>query len=199
MNSGREVDSRRGTNRSEIRIWATHACVCQAASAVSDSDPMDYSLPGSCPWDSPGKNAGVGGHDLLQEIFPTLGSNLHLLCLLHWQADSLPLAPPGKSPKSGYKAAKKKSEHTSCHFLLHRREGPTTRCLTSQRAWKNGGLHAERHCPQTSLFSVPLRKARLIDLESAHPQDTAQSCFPPRALSAIPPTPCPASESSSGT
>ena len=27
----------------------------------------------------------------------TQGSNLHLLCLLHWQAGSLPLAPPGKS------------------------------------------------------------------------------------------------------
>ena len=26
----------------------------------------------------------------------TQGSNLHLLCLLHWQAGSLPLAPPGK-------------------------------------------------------------------------------------------------------
>ena len=29
-------------------------------------------------------------------IFLTLGSNLCLLHLLHWQADSLPLAPPGK-------------------------------------------------------------------------------------------------------
>ena len=28
-------------------------------------------------------------------IFPTQGSNLGLLCFLHWQADSLPLAPPG--------------------------------------------------------------------------------------------------------
>ena len=27
---------------------------------------------------------------------PTQGSELHLLCLLHWQAGSLPLAPPGK-------------------------------------------------------------------------------------------------------
>ena len=27
-------------------------------------------------------------------IFPTQGSNLRLLCLLHWQAGSLPLAPP---------------------------------------------------------------------------------------------------------
>ena len=34
---------------------------------------------------------------LLQGFFPTQGSNPHLLCLLHWQAGSLPLAPPGKS------------------------------------------------------------------------------------------------------
>ena len=47
-------------------------------------------------WDSPGKNTGVGCHALLQGIFPTQGSNPCLLCLLHWQAGSLPLAPPGK-------------------------------------------------------------------------------------------------------
>ena len=29
-------------------------------------------------------------------IFPIHGSNLHLLCLLHWQMGSLPLVPPGK-------------------------------------------------------------------------------------------------------
>ena len=33
-----------------------------------------------CPWDSPGKNTGVGSHSLLQGIFLTQGSNL---CLLH--------------------------------------------------------------------------------------------------------------------
>ena len=49
-----------------------------------------------CPWDSPGKNTGVGCHALLQGIYPTQGSNPCLLCLLHWQAGSLPLAPPGK-------------------------------------------------------------------------------------------------------
>ena len=38
----------------------------------------------------------MGCHPLLQGIFPTQGSNLHLLCLLHWQIGSLPLAPPGK-------------------------------------------------------------------------------------------------------
>ena len=46
-----------------------------------------------CPWDSPGKNAGVGCHALLQRIFPTQGLNLCLLRLLHWQVGSLPLAP----------------------------------------------------------------------------------------------------------
>ena len=35
-----------------------------------------------CPWDSPGKNTGVGYHALLQGIVPTQGSNQHLLCLL---------------------------------------------------------------------------------------------------------------------
>ena len=47
------------------------------------------SPPGSsCPWDSPGKNTGLGGHFLLQGIFPIQGSNPCLIpalqvCLLH--------------------------------------------------------------------------------------------------------------------
>ena len=49
-----------------------------------------------CPWDSLGENTAVGCHALLWGIFPTQGSNLHLLCLLHWQEGSLPLAPHGK-------------------------------------------------------------------------------------------------------
>ena len=49
-----------------------------------------------CPWDSLGKNAEMGCHFLLQGIFPTQGSNLCLLYLLHWQVGSLPLVPPGK-------------------------------------------------------------------------------------------------------
>ena len=49
-----------------------------------------------CPWDSPGKNTGVGCHPLLQGIFPTQGSNPRLLCLLHWQVGSLGLETPGK-------------------------------------------------------------------------------------------------------
>ena len=37
------------------------------------------------------KNAGVGCYALLQGIFPPQGLNPHLFCLLHWQADCLPL------------------------------------------------------------------------------------------------------------
>ena len=37
------------------------------------------------------QNTGVGCHFLLQGIFLTQGSNPHLLSLLHWQVDSLPL------------------------------------------------------------------------------------------------------------
>ena len=39
----------------------------------------------------PSKNTGVDCHFLLQGTFPTQGCKLHLLHLLHWQADSLPL------------------------------------------------------------------------------------------------------------
>ena len=38
-------------------------------------DPKDYKL---CPWDSPGKNTGVGCHSLLQGIFLTQGLNSSL-------------------------------------------------------------------------------------------------------------------------
>ena len=53
-------------------------------------DPMDCGLPGSSVHgDSPGKNTGVVCHALLQGIFGIQGLNLPLLCLLHWQVDSL--------------------------------------------------------------------------------------------------------------
>ena len=50
-----------------------------------------------CPWDSPGKNIGMGCHALLQGIFPIQGWNPHLLHLLHWQSGSLLLMPTGNT------------------------------------------------------------------------------------------------------
>ena len=67
-------------------------CVCLIAQLCPTLfNPMDCSPPGSYVHGIfPGKNRGVGCHFLLQEIFPTQGSNWYLL---HWQVDSLPAEP----------------------------------------------------------------------------------------------------------
>ena len=60
-------------------------------------DPMDCSLPGSSVHGIfQARNTGVSSHFFLQGIFPTQGLNPCFLCLLHWQAESLPLVPPGE-------------------------------------------------------------------------------------------------------
>ena len=66
---------RMSINRSESE---TEIVSC---SVVSDSLPSHGLYPTMilCPWDSPGKNTGVGCLFLLQGIFPTLGLNLSLL------------------------------------------------------------------------------------------------------------------------
>ena len=63
-------------------------------SVVSDSlEPLGLqSIRLLCPWDFPSKNTGVEFHFLFQGIFLTQGSKAHLLCLLYWQVDSLPLS-----------------------------------------------------------------------------------------------------------
>ena len=73
---------------------------------------MDYIYPTRLlSWDSPGKNTGVGCRFLLQGIFLTKGSNLHLL---HWQADSLPLSHL-ESPKSTRFQLKERERETHTH------------------------------------------------------------------------------------
>ena len=75
-------------------------CVCTQSlqSCLTLCDPMNGSPPGSSEHGilQARKNTGVGCHALLQGIFLTQGSNQHLLCLLHWQVGSLPLAPTEK-------------------------------------------------------------------------------------------------------
>ena len=67
-------------------IWLQQNCVL-AQSCPILCNPMDCSLPGSSVHG--GKNTQVGCHFLFLGIFPTQGSNSHLL---HWQADPLPSA-----------------------------------------------------------------------------------------------------------
>ena len=66
-----------------LRVLSHYAC--SVTSAVSNSvqphGPQPTRL--RCPWDSPGRNTGVGCHALLQGIFPIQGSNWGLLWLLH--------------------------------------------------------------------------------------------------------------------
>ena len=70
-------------------------CVC-VCSVMSDSaTPWTVACKASLSMSFPGKSTGMRYYFLLQGIFPTQGSNLLLLCLLHWHADPLPLAPPG--------------------------------------------------------------------------------------------------------
>ena len=85
-------------------------------------DPMDSQLTRLlCPWDSPGKNTGMGSHSLLQGIFLTQGLNPHhLLCrqiLYHWQA-------PRKAHKIvtfmlGEFPLNKTHTHTHTHTVTH--------------------------------------------------------------------------------
>ena len=74
------MEMRTDMNGSPLTVYV---CV---HSVVSDSLQTHGLYPARllCPWNFPGKNSGVGCHCLLQGIFPTQGSNLHLLCLLCW-------------------------------------------------------------------------------------------------------------------
>ena len=77
-------------------FWDPCVCVCVCVHVCSVAqlcpilcDSMDCFPSGSSVHeDFPGKNTGVGCHILLQGIFLTQEWNP---CLLHWQADSLPL------------------------------------------------------------------------------------------------------------
>ena len=71
----------------------TSICCCLIAKSCPCLLRIHELLPARllCPWNFPGKNTGVGCHFLLQGVFPTQGLNP---CLVHWQADSLPLSSP---------------------------------------------------------------------------------------------------------
>ena len=72
------------------------ACVCVSCLVVSDSLWPHGLYPTKllCPWNSPGKNTGVGCHALLWGIFPTQGSNPGLL---HWRQFFYHVSQQGRS------------------------------------------------------------------------------------------------------
>ena len=83
---------------SHLHSLANNICVyaCAVTSVVSEAVQPCGLQPSRLlhPWNSPGKNTGVGCHALFQEIFPEIEPvSLVSPALV---AHSLPLAPPGK-------------------------------------------------------------------------------------------------------
>ena len=80
-------------------LWWS-VCACKITLVMSNSlQPHGLWLTRLlCPWDSPGKNTGVGCHALLREILPYPGIELMSLISPAWQADSVQLSHLG-SPK----------------------------------------------------------------------------------------------------
>ena len=64
----------------------------------------------------PGTNTKMDSHSLLQGIFPTQGLNL---CLLHWQADSLPLKVKEENEQAGFKLNIQKTNIMDLVPLVH--------------------------------------------------------------------------------
>ena len=87
-------------------------CVC-SRSVVSDPLQCFGLQPDRLlrPWDSQGKNTGVGYHILLQGIFPTQELNPGLLCFLHCQQILYPLS-HGGSPKNPMNSMKRQKDMT---------------------------------------------------------------------------------------
>ena len=78
-----KLRSQRSSSGLQFQLCVSSECGV-SCSVMSDSflphEPSSARL--LCPWNSPGKNTGVGFHFLLQGIFPTQGSNLGVL---HWR------------------------------------------------------------------------------------------------------------------
>ena len=90
----------------------------------------------------------VGCYALLQGIFLTQGSNLCLLCLLHWQVGSLPLAPPGK-PQTLVQLIQKN--------LVEEHKGKTHTHTEEQRERRSSLFRAEAEVTHSKRSSGMLR------------------------------------------
>ena len=73
-------------------VYSSSGCACVLSRVPLFAIP--WTIPHQAPlsMELPRQEYGANCHFLLQGIFLTQGSNPHLLCLLNWQANSLPLA-----------------------------------------------------------------------------------------------------------
>ena len=80
-----------------VKLSVLKATVCSAAqSCLTLCKPMNPVARLLCPWDSPGKNAGVGRHFLLQGIFSNPGTKSGSLVSPASAGGFFTSMPPGK-------------------------------------------------------------------------------------------------------
>ena len=86
-NHCRHIEAVRGHGLRQDGVGPSGRCawLCSVTSVLSNSCDPHGREPTRllCPWDSLGRKTGVDGHALLQGLFPTQRSNLHVLRLLH--------------------------------------------------------------------------------------------------------------------
>ena len=140
----------------------------------------------------------MGCHLLLQGIFPTQGSNR---CLLHWQADSLPLSHLG-SPQNKYKAINRSCVtvssfrmsdmilHMTLYFIIIYRKGSLL--LSTKKNWAS-----KQSFSCVLLFAIPWTAARqaaitnswsllkLMSIKSVMPSNHLILCHPLLLLPSI--------------
>ena len=122
-------------------------------------------------------------------LFPTPGtlsnhrSNLGLLHLLHWQADSLPLVPPGKSPfqlSTGFPSGSDSKEST-CQCRRYKRYGFNlwVRKIPWRKKWQPtplfllGKFHSQRSLSMRSQSD----KTEHIHTSLTHTQESQRICI----------------------
>ena len=128
------------------RSQQTKETMCVRAKSLHSYLTLCYLSPARllCSWDFPGKNTGMGYHAPLQGIFLTQELNPRILCLFHWQMDSLPLAPPGKPIKQLY------SNFLKIHVFLSTGSSLIPRDAHVYRKPSRKALNSVVKCPDPS-------------------------------------------------
>ena len=153
-----------------------------------------------CPWNFPGRNTGVDCHFPLQGIFPTRGSNLGLLHLLHRQANSLALCHLQRLPhsviengcsmvKNDYNTVSSSVPFCVCLFYAGHQANHLT-CDISFHLHKTAGLMHRTGTaflgnvasPQVSLFLPHPYTGQLHAIQSPLATEPGLKTVPPKAL-----------------